>query len=225
MRLVTRQAMDRENSSFQCIAGHLGLDFVNTVGFRADPAKQQEHLQRPEDVYRWAGHAGLPDVAAFSAGPRVGAPALRQIRAVREQLFAVFHAVANGQPIPAEAVAHIGNALQQCRARQRLSVHGTDVRWVWRANARATDYLLCPVLGASVDLLTSPSRHLVRQCEDARCGWLFLDRSNARRRRWCSMADCGNRNKVRNFYQRSHRPSSPADSVVAPERDAESGGR
>jgi len=202
MRLDTLQAMDRENYRFQCVAGHLALDFVNTVAFRADSARKTDRLQRAEDVYRWASQAELPDVAAFSAGPRLGAAALRQIRAVREQLFGVFHAIATGQPIPANTLARIGNALHECRARQRLSVDGTEVRWLWRANARATDYLLHPVLGASVDLLTSSSRGLVRQCEDAHCGWLFLDRSNARRRRWCSMADCGNRNKVRNFYRR-----------------------
>ena len=202
MRLDNSPAMDRDNYTFQCIAGHLALDFVNTVEFRADSVKKKDHLQRAEDVYRWADQAELPDVAAFSAGPRVGAVALRRIRAVREQLFGVFHAIANAQPIPAETLAQIGNALHECRARQRLSVDGTKVRWVWRANARATDYLLYPVLSASIDLLTSSSRDCVRQCEDVHCGWLFLDRSNARKRRWCSMADCGNRNKVRNFYRR-----------------------
>lgn len=202
MRLDTPQAMDRETYTFQFIAGHLALDFVNTVGYRADPVKVKDHLERAEDVYRWAEQSELPELAAFSAGPRLGSAALRQIRAVREQLFGLFHALANGQPIPAETLVQIGNALHECRARQRLAVDGTKVRWVWRGNARATDYLLFPVLDASVDLLTSSSRDQVRQCEDAHCGWVFLDRSNARKRRWCSMADCGNRNKVRNFYRR-----------------------
>jgi predicted RNA-binding Zn ribbon-like protein len=194
--------MDRETYGFQFIAGHLALDFVNTVGYRADSAKRQDHLERVEDVYRWADQSESPDLAAFSAGPRLRPAGLRQVRAVREQLFEVFHAIASGHRIPAETLARIGNALQECRARQRLSVVGAEVHWVWRANARATDHLLHPVLSASVELLTSASRDFVRQCEDAHCGWLFLDRSNARKRRWCSMADCGNRNKVRNFYRR-----------------------
>lgn len=194
--------MDREHDGFQFVAGHLALDFVNTVAFRSDAARKTDRLRRAEDVYRWASQAGLPDVAALSSGHRLGAAALRQIRAIREQLFGLFHAIADGQPIPADTLARIGNALHECRSRQRLAVDGTEVRWAWRASARATDHLLHPVLSASVDLLTSSSRGLVRQCEDAQCGWLFLDRSNARRRRWCSMADCGNRNKVRNFYRR-----------------------
>lgn len=194
--------MDSEIYKFQFIAGHLALDFVNTVAFRADPTRKEDHLQRAEDVRRWANQAQLPDRAAIDSGPRVGASGLRHIRAVREELFEIFHAIANGHPIPADPVARIGNALHDCSAKRRLSVDRADVRWAWRANARCGDYLLYPVLTAATDLLISAPRGLVRQCEDANCGWLFLDRSNARKRRWCSMADCGNRNKARNFYRR-----------------------
>ena len=194
--------MDSGIYRFQFVAGHLALDFVNTVGFRGDPERREDHLQRAEDVRRWADQAQLPDQAAIDSGPRVGPAALRHIRTVREQLFAVFHAIASGNPIPADVLARVGNALHDCRAKRRLSVDGAEVRWAWRASARFTDRLLYPVLTAGTELLTSDARGLVRQCEDADCGWLFLDRSNARKRRWCSMADCGNRNKVRNFYRR-----------------------
>lgn len=194
--------MDTGTYRFQFVAGHLALDFVNTVAFRADPAKKEDHLQRAEDVLRWASQAQLPDRAAINAGPRLGTAALRHIRAVREELFDVFHAIASGDPIPSDTLARVGNALHECSAKRRLSVDGDEVRWTWRASARCTDYLLYPVLTTATDLLTSVSRSLVRQCEDADCGWLFLDRSNARKRRWCSMADCGNRNKARNYYRR-----------------------
>ena len=194
--------MDSGIYRFQFVAGHLALDFVNTVAFRADPGKKEDHLQRAEDVHRWASQARLPDLAAINSGPRVGAAALRHIRAVREHLFAVFHAIASGNPIPADTLARVGNALHDCGAKRRLSTDGAEVRWAWRTSARCTDYLLYPVLTAATDLLTTVSRSLVRQCEDANCGWLFLDRSNARKRRWCSMADCGNRNKARNYYRR-----------------------
>lgn len=194
--------MDSGIYRFQFVAGHLALDFVNTVAFRADPRKKEDHLQRADDVHRWASQAQLPDRAAINSGPRVGAAALRHIRAVREQLFAVFHAIAIGDAIPADTLARVGNALHDCCAKRRLYIDRAEVRWAWRASARCTDYLLYPVLTTAIDLLTSVSRGLVRQCEDADCGWLFLDRSNARKRRWCSMADCGNRNKARNYYRR-----------------------
>jgi predicted RNA-binding Zn ribbon-like protein len=193
--------MDSGNYRYQFVAGNLALDFVNTVAFRADPGKKKDYLQSTEDVYRWASQAQLPDRAAISSGPLETA-ALRRIRAVREQLFTVFHAIASDDPIPADTLARVGNALRDCCARRCLSIKGAEVRWTWRSDARRTDYLLYPVLTSATDLLTSVSRGLVRQCGDADCGWLFLDRSNARTRRWCSMADCGNRNKARKYYRR-----------------------
>jgi predicted RNA-binding Zn ribbon-like protein len=53
-------------------------------------------------------------------------------------------------------------------------------------------------------ILTSPEESArVRQCADDECGWFFLDTSRNRTRRWCSMKVCGNRNKVRRFYERT----------------------
>jgi predicted RNA-binding Zn ribbon-like protein len=194
--------MDSGNYKFQFVAGNLALDFVNTVAFRVDPEKRTDHLQSREEVRRWAGQARLPDRAAINSNPPMGIAALRRIRAVREQLFAVFHAIASDDPIPADTLARVGDALHDCCARRCLSIEGPEVRWTWRPDARCTDYLLYPVLTAATDLLTSGSRGLIRQCEDAGCGWLFVDRSNSRKRRWCRMADCGNRHKARQYYRR-----------------------
>ena len=194
--------MDSGKYSYQFVAGNLALDFVNTVAYRADPGKTKDHLLRAEDLRRWARQAQLPDRAAIHSGPSVSTAALRRIRAVREDLFAVFHAIACDDPIPADSLARVGDALHDCRARRCLSIEGADVRWTWRPGARCPDYLLYPVLTAATDLLTARSRGSVRQCEDAGCGWLFVDRSNARKRRWCRMADCGNRNKAREYYRR-----------------------
>ncbi len=194
--------MDSGSYTYQFVAGNLALDFVNTIAFRADPVRKKDRLQTIEDVHWWAGQAQLPHRVATSSDPLAETAALQRIRAVREELFAVFHAIASDEPIPAASLARIGNALHDCCAWRCLSIEGEEVRWTWRPDAPDTDYLLYPVLTAATDLLTSVSRGLVRQCEDAGCGWLFLDRSNARTRRWCSMADCGNRNKARKYYRR-----------------------
>ncbi|MCE7985865.1 MAG: hypothetical protein DYG89_32200 [Caldilinea sp. CFX5] len=44
----------------------------------------------------------------------------------------------------------------------------------------------------------------MKQCEDERgCGFLFIDTSKNRSRRWCSMESCGNRAKVQRHRRRS----------------------
>jgi len=194
--------MQAENYKYQFVGGNLALDFINTVAYRLDPGKVKEHLQGAEDVRRWANRAHLPDRNAINSCPRMGKAALLRVRAVREHIFAIFRAIAANEQVPVDALRRVDNALRDCRAKQCLSIQGTEVRWIWRPGAGCSDFLLYPILAAATDLLTAGSRGLVRQCADEGCGWLFLDRSNARKRRWCNMADCGNRNKAREYYRR-----------------------
>jgi len=49
----------------------------------------------------------------------------------------------------------------------------------------------------------------VRRCANPACVLYFRDRSRARRRRWCSMAVCGNRMKVA-AHARRHGRRRPA---------------
>jgi predicted RNA-binding Zn ribbon-like protein len=60
---------------------------------------------------------------------------------------------------------------------------------------------LLAIARAAADLVTSPSGTAVGACPGTGCGWLFTDLR--RRRRWCSMAACGNRSKVRRHAERT----------------------
>jgi predicted RNA-binding Zn ribbon-like protein len=55
----------------------------------------------------------------------------------------------------------------------------------------------------AVVLIGGENRSRLRQCEAESCAILFLDESRTGERRWCSMANCGNRAKVRSFRERS----------------------
>ena len=55
----------------------------------------------------------------------------------------------------------------------------------------------------TLELIVSGRWTQVGQCRGQPCGWLYLDPSPTRRRRWCSMEDCGNRAKVRRFRARA----------------------
>ncbi len=50
---------------------------------------------------------------------------------------------------------------------------------------------------AIADLIVSDRRAFIRNCENPTCTLWFDDRSKSHRRRWCSMAVCGNRAKAR----------------------------
>jgi predicted RNA-binding Zn ribbon-like protein len=55
----------------------------------------------------------------------------------------------------------------------------------------------------TVELITEIPLGRVKRCDDAACGWLFLDGSHRQNRRWCSAADCGNRDRARRHYERA----------------------
>src|SRR5207237_8218223 len=81
---------------------------------------------------------------------------------------------------------------------------GYALHWPAAANAAALDRMLWPVAYSAADLLSTPELlGRVGECADDRgCGYLFLDMTKNRSRRWFDMKDCGNRAKARRHYER-----------------------
>ncbi|MEO3813584.1 CGNR zinc finger domain-containing protein [Sphaerisporangium sp. B11E5] len=57
---------------------------------------------------------------------------------------------------------------------------------------------------SAVTLLTGPDLALLKQCPGERCGWLFVDQTRNKSRTWCDSRMCGNRDRVRRHYRRTH---------------------
>jgi predicted RNA-binding Zn ribbon-like protein len=181
---------------FRLVAGNLALDFVNTVAYR--PKIPRDDLRTPAEFRRWARFAGLP---RDRASLRPTGKQLETIRALRESLYRLFHALARGASPPPGAMAALNARLATLARKRQLEWVRGKALWTWNAPPGDTDRILAPILFSALDLLVSGHSLRLRQCEDETCGWLFLDRSQAGRRRWCSMADCGNRAKARRHYQ------------------------
>jgi predicted RNA-binding Zn ribbon-like protein len=82
--------------------------------------------------------------------------------------------------------------------------------WTWRRGGygRRLAQLYWEAARSAVELLTSPALARVRLCADDRgCGWLFLDNSPNRTRKWCDIRDCGNRAKARRYHLRKRKRS------------------
>jgi predicted RNA-binding Zn ribbon-like protein len=58
------------------------------------------------------------------------------------------------------------------------------------------------ILGTAFLADLDGSFHRLRECGDPTCPTVFYDRSKNHTAKWCSMASCGNRNKVRKFRER-----------------------
>ena len=185
---------------FQFIAGDLALDFVNTVGDRL--GAPNERLRTSADLTRWARAAGL---VASRQSVRVGDRGLAALRRAREQLYGIFRAIALGGRPSAAHIAALNGMVARVARKHRLVSRRGIIDWEWRAPAHDPAHVLGPVLASACALLVSPASEMIRECEGEECGWLFLDRSHAGARRWCSMRDCGNRAKARRHYTRRAR--------------------
>jgi predicted RNA-binding Zn ribbon-like protein len=196
------------------IAGSVCLDFVNTVGGRgARDVVLRDKLKDYADLATWSRLAGLftarearnLERAAEHFPARPAVVFARAIR-LREALFRIFKSLL-GHSAPKESdVDVLRDEISVAKSHQRLVRAGAGFVWAWDRSENALHSPLWRVSLSAAGLLTSADLQKLRQCGGDECGWLFLDTSRNRTRRWCDMKDCGNRAKVRRFRRReSHK--------------------
>lgn len=187
-------------SKVELIGGHPALDLVNTVAWRGDPARAHDRLRTDADVLTWAERtAVLPAAGVARLRPAVDEAATAVVDALvplREALHAV---LVEADPSPASRTT-VHHAVAAAIAAADL-----PDRPPWRWEIRRPELADLPAIAAlqAADLLTSAAVRSVRSCADPACGWLFVDRTRNRSRRWCSSADCGNRARARRHAQRT----------------------
>ena len=181
------------------VGGRLCLDFANSANWDGQ-AIVDEKLATPADVVAWARHAGL---GSITAGREDAVEALAQLHALRSDVRRLFVAAAIEREPPRAPLARLNRVLAASGGRLRLAAAGGRFR---HGAARGLmDAVGLPVAISAVDLLTSPDFDRVKICPAHQCEWLFLDDSRNGTRRWCSMAECGNRAKARLHYDRRKR--------------------
>jgi len=188
-------------ATLQILGGHPSLDFANTVSARRD-RWGPDLLVDYGDLLDWAERADLLDApvigrlrALAAASPSSSAAALDRAKRLREALYAVFSALAAATDAPADALELVRSAYLEARAQQSLSLGRAGAGWHWRG-APCLDAVTHAIAIQAVELLTGPEASRVKECLGHRCGWLFLDTTRNRSRRWCSDADCGTRDRV-----------------------------
>jgi predicted RNA-binding Zn ribbon-like protein len=178
--------------------GALSLDFANSTDWTEDgeSIEAEDALVEPDALVRWGVRLGV--LAGDGAMGAMGAE-LAAARELRPALRAVLIAAAHGDaPDPA--------------ARDLLLRTYADAAAAARLAARDGAYVLdwpdgdprkvrFAVTADTISLLADADRlSRVHVCPGRNCGWLFLNTSG--RRRWCSMATCGSRAKMRAMYER-----------------------
>jgi len=170
------------------LAGRISLDFCNTLSrTRNDP----DRARTPRDFLGWAQRCGIDlDRAPDSQ-------ALTRLHDLREAVFGIFEAVVEERAPAAGDLSILNKELADARTAERLVP--AEQGFLLADSAAATiDRFRHTVARDAADLLTGDLRR-VKRCPNHDCLWLFHDRSKNLSRRWCAMADCGARDKVRRF--------------------------
>jgi predicted RNA-binding Zn ribbon-like protein len=176
------------------LGDHPALDLLNTV-VMVDGALVDQ-LQADRDVVQWLAAVGA-GVETDAATPKNLVGAARRLREILRG------AVACRKSGKAVDVAPINEFLARGESSLVLSPGPRKKLTVERRWAGGTaEQVLAPIAEAGAELLATGDFELVRRCESADCVLWFYDRTKSHRRRWCSMASCGNRHKVAAFRER-----------------------
>ena len=194
--------------NLKLLGGRVCLDFANTVGWHAGDYPS-EHIRSYTDLVLWSRHAGiLADdqaqrlVREAAERPGEAAAVLERAIAVREAIYRIFSATADGRSPDAADLTTFNGALSEAMAHVCVVPAADGFAWDWTGHEHALDWMLWPIMRSAAELLTAGELTRVRECSGDTCGWLFVDTSRNRSRRWCDMEDCGNRAKARRHYHR-----------------------
>jgi len=174
------------------VGGRPCLDLVNTVSWRGDPHRWEDHLRTGADAAVWLPRAGVLTPGEIE----------RLAAELDEVLGGLLATRAELEPF-VERADRVPDALQA--AIQDAIAHSALLPGGWAVTGLDALTPRRRILLDAYELIRLPLRRPGR-CADPACGWVFLDVSRRGNRRWCSSAGCGNRDRARRHYDRRTRP-------------------
>lgn len=195
--------MARRANRFDWSGGDPALDFVNTLDERPSGAPV-ENLATYGDLVKFAELAGLIEASASDRlrsleGPNCSRIA-RRARELREQLYAILAAAHSRKTVPKASLDAIASEVRRAHAARVLVATTTSsaARHGWISPSSPEIPLHACALAIET-LLVTADHSRIRKCGASDCEVYFIDTSKAHRRQWCSMQNCGNREKQRRW--------------------------
>lgn len=192
-----------ESSGWRCI------DFTRTRGWESRDRSDDE-LVSLDALVAWGSATGILEDAGGATSGGLSSPAtdragelLEEARGLRGAVYRVLRDRALGDDPAPEDMATLNRWIGEAGAHRRLAAGTDEYRWRWEpSGASPAERILWAVAWSAAGLLAGEHSERLTLCDADDCGWLFIDRSRNRSRRWCDMSECGNRAKVRRFRAR-----------------------
>jgi predicted RNA-binding Zn ribbon-like protein len=195
--------MSDRGDPFEWSGGHPALDFVNTLDERPFDAPI-ENLAAYGDLVRFAELAELIEPSMAARLRKLDDPACVRVakcaRKLREHLYDLLAAVLSDRPVRQTDLDAITAAIQTAQKARALVTSSSPglARYCWSPSP-APDIPLHACALAIERLLVDVDRKRIRKCGASDCAVYYVDTSKAQLRQWCSMKNCGNREKQRRW--------------------------
>jgi predicted RNA-binding Zn ribbon-like protein len=186
---------------FLFIGGRLCVDFANTIHA---PQSPDGGLGGYDDVVAFLRAAGAIDgrgarrlrMLARESSRRSATTAFARALVMRNMLRALLTALAAGEPVRRQWVELVNEILRADLGYPQLVAR--EGGWSLTPVVSRGDPLaaLVPVALSAAELIQEGPCAPIRKCANPKCVLYFYDVSRTGKRRWCSMAVCGNRTKV-----------------------------
>lgn len=177
------------------VADHLALDLLNTEA--GSGALYVEFWNSGDDVVRWLARCGI-DCGQLSGQAREALlHDAKELRTIARELVERRKEGARADP------ARLNRYLAALQSVPVLEWDEAGPRLERRLAPGSSGQVLGQLAESLAGLLATGQFDYVRQCEHADCVLWFYDRTKSHRRRWCSMALCGNRHKAAEFRKRT----------------------
>jgi predicted RNA-binding Zn ribbon-like protein len=187
------------------LGGRLALDFANIPSYPGAPAHHLSweelivFLQASDIVSHERGSTLL---ALSGSDPDAAQTLLSRSTDLRDSLRKVFGAMVRKEEIALDWTEPINRILRITEGHDELVSADSGWKLEFVARESGLDWLLAAIARSAAEIIVEGTQARVRICANPVCGLFFSDHSRTHRRRWCSMAVCGNRNKVASFARR-----------------------
>jgi predicted RNA-binding Zn ribbon-like protein len=187
------------------VAGRVALDFANLAPSAHD-LSWDEFVSFLTDARLVSQDRALRLRPLLQSEPLAIDAVLLRILRLRESLRAIFGSVAHERPFPGSWVEPVNQILRITEGHDELVSRNGNWSLQFVAREGGLEWLLAAIARSAAELIVEGPRAPIRRCANPVCRLFFYDDSRTHRRRWCSMAVCGNRHKVASFLRRH--PSS-----------------
>jgi predicted RNA-binding Zn ribbon-like protein len=193
--------MPFSTSALRLLGGRLSVDFVNATPSNAE-LSWERLIQFLESTSVVSAGRGAQLLSLPQSDPQAAEALLLKAQRLDSALRKVFAAMLRKQRIVGEWIEPLNEILRITEGHDELVSQAGIWKIEFVAREGGLDWLLAAVARSGAEIIAEGARARLRLCANPHCGLLFYDNSRTRRRRWCSMAVCGNRSKVAAFARK-----------------------